>query len=58
MRVESDVGFAFATDAMEEEGFSPKEDLLGLVIVPLGLLVVTAGVEEGPRVVSFSSARN
>jgi len=41
----------------EEDGFSAVEDplALGLVIVPLECLVVTAAVDEDPRVVSFSS---
>lgn len=52
------MGFVFDVDVTDEEdGFSAVEDplVLGLVIVPLDCLVVTAG-DEDPRVVSFNSA--
>lgn len=51
------MGFVFDVDVKDEEdGFSAVEDplALGLVIVPLDCLVVTAG-DEDPRVVSFNS---
>lgn len=62
LRVESEVGFVFEVEVVEEDEDLSIDDgpgWLGLVIVPLDCFVAIVGVEEDkeedPRVVSFSS---